>query len=289
MKYSQLIEFAKKYLMENNISDYDIDAYLLLEYVFGMTKMDYFMKMNEIIDDEEKLNQYKKYLEVRAAGKPLQYITGIQDFMGLTFKVSEAVLIPRYDTEILVDKVLRKIKEYPKNNLELRICDMCTGSGCIGISIAKLGKTTDVTCVDISKDALEVAKKNAVSNGVEYIKFVQSDLFSQLEENVKFDFIVSNPPYIKTAEIDGLMKEVRMFEPTLALDGDIDGLKFYNIITKEAASRLHNGGWLMYEIGCEQGVEVSELMKAAGFVDVEVIKDLAGLDRVVIGRAHKKS
>ncbi len=289
MKYSQLIEFAKKYLMENNISDYDIDAYLLLEYVFGMTKMDYFMKMNEIIDDEEKLNQYKKYLEIRAAGKPLQYITGIQDFMGLTFKVSEAVLIPRYDTEILVDKVLRKIKEYPKNNLELRICDMCTGSGCIGISIAKLGDVKDVTCVDISKDALEVAKVNAVSNGVEYIKFVQSDLFSQLEENVKFDFIVSNPPYIKTAEIDGLMKEVRMFEPTLALDGDIDGLKFYNIITKEAASRLHNGGWLMYEIGCEQGVEVSELMKAAGFVDVEVIKDLAGLDRVVIGRAHKKS
>lgn len=287
MKYSELIEFAKRYLMEKNIADYSSDAYLLLEFVFGISKTDYFMKMNEIITDEEKLQQYKDYLEMRASGRPLQYITGTQDFMGLTFKVNENVLIPRYDTEILVEKVLEKLKVYGKNAADVSLCDMCTGSGCIGISLAKLGNLSDVTLVDISKDALEVAKENAKVNDVSHIRFVNSDLFEAFDkgdENVKFDFIISNPPYIRSDEIEGLMREVRLHEPRLALDGDTDGLKFYNIITKEAASRLHNGGWLMYEIGYDQGQEVSELMKAAGFADVEVIKDLAGLDRVVRGR-----
>ncbi len=287
MKYSELIEFAKKYLMENDIADYSSDAYLLLEFVFGITRTNYFLKMNEIVEEEEKLQQYKNYLEIRASGRPLQYITGTQDFMGLTFKVNENVLIPRYDTEVLVEKVLEKLKSYEKASGTIRVCDMCTGSGCIGISIARLGKVEDVTCVDISKEALEVAKGNAEVNNVRNIHFVNSNLFEAFPKNendVKFDFIVSNPPYIRTDEIEGLMREVRLHEPRLALDGDHDGLKFYNIITKEAVSRLHKGGWLMYEIGYDQGEQVSESMKENGFADVEVIKDLAGLDRVVIGR-----
>lgn len=285
MKYSELIEFAKKYLMENDIADYNSDAYLLLEFVFGITRTNYFLKMNEIVEDEEKLQQYKNYLEIRASGRPLQYITGTQDFMGLTFKVNENVLIPRYDTEVLVDEALKKIKAYDKVNVS--VCDMCTGSGCIGISMASVGRLEDVTCVDISKDALEVAKENAKANDVPYINFVNSDLFEAFRKgknDVKFDFIISNPPYIRSDEIDGLMREVRLHEPRLALDGDDDGLKFYNIITKEAITYLHNGGWLMYEIGFDQGDDVSELMRENGFVEVRVIKDLAGLDRVVIGK-----
>ena len=285
MNYSELLEYAKKYLMENDIADYNSDPYLLLEYVFGITKTEYILKKTEKISDEEKITEYKKYLEMRAAGKPLQYITGTQDFMGLTFKVNENVLIPRYDTEILVDEALKKIKAYDKSNIS--VCDMCTGSGCIGISIAKLGKVNDVTCVDISVDALEVAKENASANQVSNIGFVNSDLFTAFDEAenaVKFDFIISNPPYIRSDEIEGLMREVRLHEPRLALDGDDDGLKFYNIITKEAAKRLYDGGWLLYEIGCDQGNSVSELMKKSGFVDVQIIKDLAGLDRVVLGK-----
>lgn len=291
MKYSELIEYAKKYLQENAVDDYNSDAFLLLEYVFGISRTEYFLKMNENIEDLEKLEEYKQYLSVRAGGKPLQYITGTQDFMGLTFEVNENVLIPRYDTEILVDRVLKTLKSYEKAVENVRLCDMCTGSGCIGISIAKLGGLKDVTCVDISKEALKVAGRNAVANGVEHIKFVNSDLFAEFdnacdegENSLEFDFIISNPPYIRSDEIEGLMREVRLHEPRLALDGDEDGLKFYNIITKEAAKRLCKGGWLMYEIGCDQGESVSELMKAEGFDEVLVIKDLAGLDRVVVGK-----
>ncbi|MBP3338433.1 MAG: peptide chain release factor N(5)-glutamine methyltransferase [Lachnospiraceae bacterium] len=284
MNYSELFDYAKNYLIDNDIADYNSDSYLLLEYVFGISKTDFFLKKNENVDDI-KLEEFKNYLKERASGKPLQYITGTQDFMGLTFKVNENVLIPRYDTEILVDTALKVLKTYDKSSI--RVCDMCTGSGCIGISIAKLGNISDVTCVDISKAALEVAKENANINDANNIHFVNSDLFEAFDEGenaVKFDFIISNPPYIRSDEIEGLMREVRLHEPRLALDGDDDGLKFYNIITKEAAKRLYDGGWLLYEIGCDQGISVSELMKESGFTEVKVIKDLAGLDRVVIGK-----
>ena len=287
MNYRELLDYAKKYLMENDVADYNSDAYLFFEYVFGISKTEFFLKMNEKIDDEGKIAKYKDCLNMRALGKPLQYITGTQNFMGLTFKVDENVLIPRYDTEILVDLALKKIKTYHKS--DIRVCDMCTGSGCIGISIAKLGNLSDVTCVDISAAAIKVAKENAMANGVPHINFVNSDLFAEFDEDinaVKYDFIISNPPYIRTDEIEGLMREVRLHEPRLALDGDDDGMKFYNIITREAVNRLCHGGWLMYEIGCDQGISVSELMKASGFTEVQVIKDLAGLDRVVLGRAE---
>lgn len=284
MKYNELVDFAKKYLEEKGVFDYHSDTFLLLEYVFGISKTEYFLKMSEDIQDTDKIDIYIGCLEVRANGKPLQYITGTQDFMGFSFKVSEAVLIPRYDTEILVENVLNTLKEYTVNGDDVRVCDMCTGSGCIGISIAKLGNIKDVTCVDISKEALEIARENADLNNVSNIKFVHSNLFTEISADKKFDFIVSNPPYIKTMDIEDLMDEVRLHEPRLALDGDSDGLKFYNKITREAVLYLKNGGWLMYEIGYDQGEEVNNIMKENGFADVKVIKDLAGLDRVVIGR-----
>ncbi len=281
MKYSELVSYAKEYLMKNEVADYASDSFLLLEHVFGISKTEYLLKMDKDIEEADKLERYKKYLEIRASGKPLQYITGIQDFMGCTFEVNEAVLIPRYDTEVLVEQALKKIKEYKSHHEKISVCDMCTGSGCIGISIAKLGNVSEVTCVDISEAALKVAVRNAVLNKTDRIKFVHSDLFDKISE--KYDIIVSNPPYIRTDDIEGLMQEVKLHEPRLALDGDMDGLKFYNEITVKAVSHLKPEGWLMYEIGFDQGKDVSNIMMKNGFANIKVIKDLAGLDRVVLG------
>ena len=206
----------------------------------------------------EQKEVYEAALKKRAGHIPLQHITGEQEFMGLPFLVNADVLIPRQDTEILVEEALKKAKP------GMRVLDLCTGSGCI---IA----------------ALCVAKKNAGRNGVSPV-FVQGDLFEPVKGT--FDLIVSNPPYIPTAEIEKLMPEVREHEPLLALDGKEDGLVFYKRIIEEGYPYLKPGGFLMFEIGCDQGKEVSARMEQAGYQDVKIIKDLAGLDRVVIGGKH---
>jgi len=222
----------------------------------------------------EQVAEYESVLNKRAEHVPLQYITGEQEFMGIPFHVNDAVLIPRQDTETLVEEALKVIRP------GMKVLDMCTGSGCILISILK--NVVDVTGFgyDISKQAINVAKENAKLNNVN-ATFERSDLFDDVSDT--FDVIVSNPPYIPTDVIGGLMPEVAVYEPMQALDGKEDGLHFYRRIVADASKYLNPEGKLLFEIGHDQGESVSSLMKEAGYKDVRVVKDLAGNDRVVIG------
>ena len=230
-------------------------------------------------EDETKV--YFDLISKRMKHIPLQHLTGEQDFMGLTFTVNEHVLIPRQDTECLVEIVLKHLHD------GMRILDMCTGSGCIVISLLHYSNDCQGVGVDLSEEALKVPTHNASvlgNNGIADkmdVTFVQSNLFEKVDG--KFDIIVSNPPYIKTEVIDTLMPEVKDFEPMMALDGTEDGLYFYRKIILDAKKHLNRGGQLFFEIGYDQGKEVSDLMCEAGYVNVEVAKDLAGLDRVVYG------
>lgn len=279
MTLKEAYEYGKNQLMEAHISDADLDAWYLLEYVTGISRAEYFMDTMRKMDQNQEI-QYRKYIKVRAAHTPLQHITGVQEFMGFEFYVNEQVLVPRQDTEVLVEQVLQDLKQCGKKNQ--KILDMCTGSGCILLSIVNLCKSCDImgVGVDLSETALDVAKQNAKKLHADVLLF-QSDLFEKVEES--FDMIVSNPPYIPTKVIEELEEEVKLHEPYLALDGKEDGLYFYRQIVKESPKYLNKGGTLYFEIGHDQGAAVSMLMKQAGFEDVTVKKDLAGLDRVVFG------
>ena len=230
--------------------------------------------IGENVRADDLLKEYELAVKKRAEHIPLQYIVGETEFMGLKFKVNSNVLIPRQDTETLVEEALKKVKP------GMKVLDMCTGSGCIIISILHNVEGVKGYAVDISKQAVNVAKENAKLNEVPVL-FERSDLFEMVTE--KFDVIVSNPPYIPTDVIPQLMPEVQVFEPVEALDGKEDGLYFYRKIVEQSRDYLNPGGYLMFEIGYDQGKDVSEMMTDAGFSDVCVKKDLAGNDRVVTG------
>ncbi len=280
MKYRELYNQGMEKLSSENIADAKIDARLLLEYACNTDRNALFLK-GDIEVDDEKADVYFGLIDKRMEHIPLQHLTGEQEFMGLTFLVNKHVLIPRQDTECLVEIVLKHLHD------GMRILDMCTGSGCILISLLHYSNDCQGVGVDLSTEALKVAAHNAVllgNNGIANTMdaaFVQSNLFENVDG--KFDIIVSNPPYIKTEVIDTLMPEVKDFEPMMALDGMEDGLYFYRRIILDAKKHLLRGGQLFFEIGYDQGEEVSALMREAGYVDVEVSKDLAGLDRVVYG------
>jgi len=261
-------------LEKEEIPDAKLDAWYLLSYVCKLTKAQYFLKQNDDID-EATLREYNDALKQRASHIPLQHITGEQDFMGLTFKVNEHVLIPRQDTETLVEEAL---KEIPENS---RVLDLCTGSGCVIISLAVLGKGISGVGVDISEEALAVARENGSRLAGTKVDFVQGNLWEKATG--KFNGIVSNPPYIRTKDIEDLSSEVKEHEPRIALDGTEDGLYFYREITQRAKEYLVDGGWLLVEIGYDQGTDVKALFEEAGFKEVQVIKDLAKNDRVVKG------
>ena len=273
MTWQQLFEIGKKELESASIGDAPFDAWYLLEHVSGMDRAKYFLQQNELVSEECK-ERYFDLVEKRKAHIPLQHITGKQDFMGLTFGVNEHVLIPRQDTEVLVEAVLSSLVP------NAHVLDMCTGSGCILVSIMKYGSEVSGTGVDISGEALMVAQRNAEQHQVN-AKFLQSDLFTNVEG--KYDVIVSNPPYIRTSVIEELEEEVKLHDPFIALDGKEDGLYFYRRIVDECRGFLKSGGRLYFEIGHDQGQEVKELMEQQGFAGVTVKKDLAGLDRVVFG------
>lgn len=273
MTYREAISLGEKILGMAGIADVKTDAWLLLEMACKIDRNFYYMHMNEDITDEQ-LKEYEIALKKRTEHVPLQYIIGETEFMGLTFKVNSSVLIPRQDTETLVEEALKKVKP------GMKVLDMCTGSGCIIISILHHMKDVEGYAADISKQAINVAKENAKQNGVT-VMFEQSDLFEHINET--FDMIVSNPPYIRTAEVAKLMPEVRLFEPEEALDGKEDGLYFYRRIVEESRAYLNPEGYLCFEIGYDQGEAVSGLMREHGFKEVRVIKDLAGNDRVVTG------
>ncbi len=274
MTLQKAFEYGRNALVAAGIEDAEIDAWLLLEYVTGITRAQYYMDMQKVLSAEQKAT-YLSHIEKRKSHIPLQHITGVQEFMGLEFCVNEHVLVPRQDTEVLVESVLEVLES------EMHVLDMCTGSGCILISLLKLKQGMSGVGVDISEAALRVAEKNCRKHGVK-AELLHSDLFEQVQGS--YDVIVSNPPYIRTAVIEGLQEEVKLHDPMLALDGMEDGLHFYRKIVEKSPEYLKRGGKLYFEIGHDQGGDVKSLMENAGFADVTVKKDLAGLDRVVSGR-----
>ena len=273
MTYRELFEYGKKQLEDAGIEEAALDARLLLEYICHTDRNALLVHGDSVRSNLEE-QFYRMVIEKRAQRIPLQHITGQQEFMGLTFKVNEHVLIPRQDTEILVEEAMRYLSD------GMRILDICTGSGCILLSLLKYSNECEGLGVDISDDALAVARENAQNLGLE-TEFRHSDLLEKVEG--KFDMIVSNPPYIETTVIDTLMPEVREHEPMLALDGREDGLYFYRRIVEQCTSYMTRGARLFFEIGYDQGEDVKDMMIHKGFCEVEIIKDYAGLDRVVTG------
>lgn len=282
-----LLEEGTKILTQHQIQDADIDAWYLMEDICGIRRIDYLMEPGYFVN-EDQVERYFEAIYRRSTGYPLQYITGSQEFMGIPFMVNEHVLIPRYDTEVLVETVLEKVAEGAD------VLDMCTGSGCILLSTLGLKKMNSGTGVDLSPDALSVAMANekqvracedapALSeDDTPKVTWILSDLFEHVHG--KFDVIVSNPPYIPTRDIEELMTEVRCHEPFMALDGTEDGLEFYRKIVQAAPDYLKEKGQIFFEIGYDQAEAVCALLEDRGFEDIHVRKDLAGLDRVVYAR-----
>lgn len=273
-----LLTDGTKMLTQAGIDEAELDARYILEYITGLNSAQYFIHSEDIIE-KNKAEEFFRLIERRSKRIPLSYVIGTRDFFGLTFKVDENVLIPEQETELLVEEVI-------KHSEGKSVLDMCTGSGCIAISIALFGKPSKVAASDISEKALKVARENAKSLKAGEISFIQGDMFENVTD--KFDIIVSNPPYIETGEIDELMPEVRDYIPRLALDGDIDGLKFYRIISKEAVKKLNKNGRIFYEIGYNQSRAVASILLENGFTDVKIMKDYSGLDRIVMAKLDEK-
>lgn len=282
MTYRELYEYGKQKLEAAGVAEAALDARLLLEYICHTDRNELFVHADRERGSMEE-QFYRTVIEKRAARIPLQHIVGEQEFMGLCFKVNEHTLIPRQDTEILVEEAMHHLGD------GMRILDVCTGSGCILLSLLKYSNECEGVGIDLSGQALMTARENAERLRLEAV-FLEGDLFAPLADFVSdkttdrlFDMIISNPPYIETAVIDTLMPEVREHEPVMALDGGEDGLYFYRKIVAEAPVHMRKGAHLLFEIGCEQGEAVTNLMREAGFAQVETFKDYAGLDRVVSG------
>lgn len=274
MNLNDLNEKIISILYEAEIKEAELEAFYIIEAVMNLSRPMFFLKKRDEVSEQD-VKSCLAIAQKRKEHMPLQYILGIQEFMGLSFKVTPDVLIPRQDTEGLVEEVLKQVKP------GMKVLDMCTGSGCIAVSVAKFAPNVQVSAVDISPKALEVARENAAKNQVQ-INFIESDMFTEIRE--KYDMIISNPPYIKSQVVTTLMPEVRDYEPHLALDGKEDGLFFYRKLANESGNFLTPGGMLCLEIGYDQGVEVAQLLKQQGFTQVRVEQDLCGLDRNVYGK-----
>lgn len=290
--YGEVYAEGRARLEKAAIDEAALDARLLLEYVCG-TDRNTLLAHGDRPVSEEECCRFRELIGKRADHVPLQHLTGEQEFMGLTFLVNDNVLVPRQDTEVLVEEVMKQLHD------GMRILDMCTGSGCILLSLLHYSNSCAGVGVDLSAEALAVAKENYGRLREERPEmnacFLEGNLFEAFADGrmfgtekaaasgEKFDIIVSNPPYIETDVIGTLMPEVREHEPRMALDGGTDGLVFYRRIAKEAGNFLTGGGQLFFEIGCGQAESVRTIMEAAGFDEVQVAKDFAGLDRVVYG------
>ena len=273
MNWRELLKAGKERLIRAEIEDADCDAWILLEYISGLDRARFFIYEQEKVPTDV-ITKYTEMLEQRSCHIPVQHLTGSQEFMGLEFMVTPDVLIPRQDTELLVETVLPYVKGK-------KVLDVCTGSGCIAISLALLGQTLATDAVDISEKALKVAKINAVRLHAP-VDFYQGDLLEDIKGT--YDVIVSNPPYIASGELQKLMPEVHDHEPELALDGGTDGLGFYPRLLQEVTKHLAPGGIFAVEIGYDQGVAVREMFRRNHFEDVKCHQDLCGKDRVIIGR-----
>lgn len=296
MKTRLLVKEGEYRLAKAFCMDAAIDAQELYCFLTGTDKVGLFLRADQEVDEETEA-AYMELIKRRAGRIPLQHITGTQEFMGHTFKVNPDVLIPRQDTETLVEEAARTIQKNPGSKLgfiqklrgaaEWEVLDLCCGSGAIGISLAKICSNIKVTASDISPEAVATAVKNAADLRAK-VKFTEGDMFRP-HKGKKFDMIVSNPPYIRTAMLSILQEEVKDHEPLRALDGGRDGLDFYRIIVKEAADYLKPGGFLMLEIGHDQGEDLRKMLKDDGkYTPAEVIKDLPGKDRVVKCRLRQQ-
>lgn len=291
MTYQEMLHWGEEELKRQGIAEAKSNAWILFSYVFSMSRLEFMMHCIEDGEDapenEEKWTVFQEMIEERVKGIPVQYITHEQNFYGYDFYVDDRVLIPRQDTEVLVSCVEQAMQQEMLQKRKIspgRLLDMCTGSGCIAITLANVLKWEEVWAVDVSEDALAVAQRNNQTLGG-MVHLLQSDLFSNLEgQKEYFDVIVSNPPYIESAVIDTLSVEVKDYEPRLALDGTADGLYFYRVIVKEAREYLKKEGQLFFEIGAQQGAAVKQLCLDYGYEDIRIVADLAGLDRVVAAR-----
>ena len=272
----QLFEEGSSRLKAAGIENGRQEAGYLLEDLCGIDRIRLYTHPEETVDPKGE-RRFNEAIRRRLTREPLQYILGKAHFMGMVFHVSPAVLIPRQDTEVLVETALAHIKD--KN---ADVLDMCTGSGCILLSLMALAGLRRGCGADISPEALEVAALNQVALGIKGARWILSALFEKVTG--KYDMILSNTPYIPRGEIDGLMPEVSRFEPRVALDGQEDGLAFYREIVKQAPLFLKPGGMLFFEIGCGQAADVTACMAGRGFEDIHTVRDLSGLDRVVYGR-----
>ncbi len=292
MKYRKLYEYGRDFLTEGDVPDSDIDARLLLEYVTGCSRSTLLIDADKEVSIEDE-QRYRELLTLRKKRIPLQHLTKTQCFMGLDFFVNENVLIPRMDTELLVEEIMPHLHD------GMKILDVCTGSGCILLSLLHYSNDTMGIGIDISPKALEVANANREKLSMKKRAYLlESDLFQAFENQTEaalevlkqidcedglFEIMVSNPPYIRSDVIQTLMPEVKDYEPVIALDGMEDGLQFYREIIAKSQTYLKKGGKLFFEIGYDQKEEVCELMKQAGFKEVECKKDYSGLDRIVFG------
>lgn len=273
--YGQLVAEATDRLKEANIDDASYDAFALFEYVSGINKARYLMIKGDEADQAVAV-KYEQLVDRRQNHEPLQYITGSQWFYGLEYYVDSRVLIPRQDTEVVVDYILSREKEHNQD-----VLDICTGSGCIALTLAANRAGWNVTGSDISMDALEVSAINMDRLKINNVCFKKSDMLQNVDG--EYDIIVSNPPYIERHVIDELTSEVRDYEPMLALSGGEDGLDFYRIIVRDAREHLKQAGRLYFEIGYNQGQAVVDLLRECGYTDIQVRQDLAGKDRMVCG------
>ncbi len=275
MKYKDCFENATEILERAGIAEAKLDARLLLEYVCGTDHSALIAHPDRELTEKEK-SAYDEFIKRRADREPVAYILGSWDFMGINFKVTSDVLIPEQDSEFLAEEALRYMED------GFKVLDLCTGSGCIGLTILNFTNYTTAVCTDISETALAVAKENAERLGLsDRVEFLHTDLFPESMEK-KADIIVSNPPYIKTSVIETLAPEVKDYEPRLALDGDADGLTFYRRIIEKAPDYLFTSGYLIMEIGFDQAEEVKNLLEKAGcYHEIEVVKDFSGNDRVI--------
>lgn len=281
MTYRELYEYGLGQLTKACIAEAQLDARLLLEYICRTDRNTLLVHGDRIVSGIEE-EFYRVAIDKRAKHIPLQHITGEQEFMGLSFRVNEHTLIPRQDTEILVEEVMRYMGD------GMRILDLCTGSGCILLSLLKYSNECEGIGTDISDKALKTARENADALGLD-AAFLEGSLYEPLAaykskrtNDTLFDIIVSNPPYIESAEIETLMPEVRDFEPRIALDGGSDGLDFYRRIIEEAPVHMRKGAMIFLEIGYDQAAAVSGLLKDRGFSDIEIVKDYSGNDRVAL-------
>lgn len=286
MTYYEVRADAVRRLSDAEVPDAGIDAELLLEYASGMDRGHVLMNLKEAVPQDIR-KRYEEAVKLRAQRIPLQQITGETEFMGIRFLVSDKVLTPRQDTETVAEEAIRIIREKQKEAGEgkqpVRVLDLCTGSGCLIVSAAKFCPGAEAFASDISPEALETARKNAALAGVSVI-FAEGDLFENISG--RFDVIMSNPPYIRSGDIPGLMEEVKDHEPHLALDGGPDGLLFYRKIAVQAPEFLRGGGVLLFEIGMDEGEDVRKILGKCGFSDVRVLKDLSGNDRLVLGSRY---